>query len=139
MTQAEVKAQLYAATAAYRKYRLAADIEQSYYAQLTGTGIRYDRNCISSGDGENNHVESTLIQLITYGEKKDEARREWMTARVRLHELVERITDDQQKQVIIYRFLNDDRFPEIARKMNTSERQIYRIYKSAVKYLCRIL
>lgn len=134
MDHNEVKAKLRTAGEAYRRYRIAADTEQSYYAQVTGSAIRYDR----FGGGMRNSAEAKLIRLCGYSEKREAAQRKWIQAREQVTDMIAHLNSEKHSCVLIYRYINNYRFEEIAEVMGCSVNNIFKLHREALDILSEV-
>lgn len=135
MTLLEVRSMLYRINQLYLRYRLARDTADAYRQQLSGSAVRYD----SQGGGGCREHDSAFIQLAAYEEKAEKCRREWTDARSDLQAMCDRLPDEHQRAVIVYRYLNGYRFEAIAEALNWSTRKIYKLHKAGLKSLSDIL
>ena len=133
MTQAEVKYRLSEAMRKYAAYITAYDTAEAYRRQLT---------CGHSGDA-GTHIESKVpdegfIRLTQYSLDADLARREWLEARDRVQKICSNC-EAIQREVLIYRYLNNTRFEDIAARLGYVTGYVFELHRKAIKYLCNIL
>lgn len=97
------------------------------------SAIRYDTDKV---------VSSPSDPMLKFAEKLDELEAqqkklldEYIGARDVLLNMVDRLDDSRQKDIIQTRYMNDQKFYQVAESLGYSESQIFRIYADAIDNL----
>lgn len=101
------------------------------------SAIRYDKDKVLSSPSD---------PMIKFAEKLDELEKQkenliqkYIISRQRMIDLIEMLTEDNQKDIIQARYMKNLRFYQIADEIGYSEAQTYRIYADAIEQLERII
>lgn len=101
------------------------------------SAIRYDKDKVLSSPSD---------PMIKFAEKLDELEKQkenliqkYIISRQRMTDLIEMLTEDNQKDIIQARYMKNLRFYQIADEIGYSEAQTYRIYADAIEQLERII
>lgn len=112
--------------------RLDERIEDTRLMMLP-SAIRYDTDKVKSSPSD---------PMLKFAEKIDELEKkkekllpEWLKARDKLFNLIDRLTEDDYKKIIQDRFMNSKKFAQIVEEMPYVERQVYRKYSEAIEEL----
>ena len=137
MTQNEVKTELSAAAAAYRRYHAKHDEMMAFAEQLTIRPMLY------AGSGGNsskvNGTEAGYVALEALEDKVHELYMKWLAARDRVCDMIGLLEDYDAAAVLTYRYLNGCSYEQIAAIMGISDRQVFRLHKSGLKILSNLL
>lgn len=103
------------------------DIEQT----LGVKAISYDSQ--PSGEGISHVTEDTAVKLATLREKQKKLRNELWEKRVKIEEVIYKITDVDLAEVLRRRYIRRQTFEIIAEEMYMTERWIYILHGRALQ------
>lgn len=103
------------------------DIEQT----LGVKAISYDSQ--PSGEGISHVAEDTAVKLATLREKQKKLRNELWEKRVKIEEVIYKITDVDLAEVLRRRYIRRQTFEIIAEEMYMTERWIYILHGRALQ------
>jgi DNA-directed RNA polymerase specialized sigma24 family protein len=137
VTQNEVKDMLSSAMAAYRRYKTKYDELEVFRQQLAVKPL-------GGGDGAGsstklNSTELGYIQLIALEDKQSTLYTEWLLARDRVADIINKCPVEKAAAVLTYRYLNGAKFEDIAEALGLGVRHVFRLHKSGIKTLSVIL
>lgn len=136
MTQNEVKTLLSVAAISFRRYKAKSDEADTFRQQLAIKPLS------NGGGGTSSKINSTelgYIQLAALEEKQRTLYTEWLQARERVVKAIDMCPLEKERQVLIYRYLNNCRYEDIAEALGYSIDNIFKLHKKAIRYLSNVL
>lgn len=134
MTTQEVKEILEAVGIAKRRFKAQQEIASDLRATLSG-GKRASLGGSFCERNGSNSVEKSLCRLVDKETYTDKLREEYITAHTRAMRLINTLTEPAEGEVLIRRYIKEERWEHIADEMNYTERHIRRIHDRALKKL----
>lgn len=93
---------------------------------------------IHSGDAHS-QVEQAVVKIVELEQEINTEIDQLIQVKRQVKKVVKQVDDPQQKMLLELRYFQYLRFPDIASRMNYSERQLLRLHGDALKSVARIL
>lgn len=136
MTTNEIKAELNRTRGAERAYRLARDKANTYKQLLMyGKAVRYESDG-GTHERKGNPVENAYCCLADYDAEADRLFRELVYMRKHTEEIIAKVPDPAQREVLTRRYIIGQRWEDIAECMGYSRQHITRLHGYALKNMC---
>lgn len=135
MTTNEIKTELNRAREAERAYRLARDKANAYKQLLMyGKAVRYE-NDSGTHERKGNPVENAYCCLADYDAEADRLFRELVCLRKYTEEIIAKVPDLTQREVLTRRYIIGQRWEDIAECMHYNLKWIYKLHGRALEKL----
>lgn len=114
-------------------------IEQLEHYQAIGTRITSQWGDGVHSGTPHSPVEQAALKLVEIETEINEEMSQLVDTKRAVKHVVSQVEDPQQKMVIELRYFQYLRFPDIAKRMNYSERQLQRLHREALVSVAYIL
>ena len=127
----------------YSSRQLAADRRMlAVIENLLGSGVaRYENDGTSSGDADAARArhEDKLLEYSEQKERVEREERELITDMARTRRAIDRLEDEDHKAVAIERYINLQRWNDIADLMHISRAGVFRVHEKMLEKMAEIL
>lgn len=108
-----------------------------FYKQRASSipGINYEKERVQTQRNLNAPFEKWVELQIDAEHTVDEERKKLVDAEVEIYGMIDRLSSDEQKKILILRFMEDDTFRSIGDILNISSSNVYRLYSEALSSL----